>query len=322
MRLLRHLDLHAVGRQLLRRHQPRSGPVGDHLCGRWVPAGTAAAAVAAAATAAALVGGVSTSAQPAPASSSAVDIVLSKWLRHRGATLRQICFAPSGATGDGAFAAADIPAGTALLDLPADLVLSATRACATADVGRELTKLRERLSPSAGANTATLDAILLSVMLVELRCRVKEQRGEQQSNAASWQDWVATLPSPDAVDIPLCWSDDQLSFIRGTPVYGVASARRAWLDSLSQSLPPLLSEVGLSAAAAALVESKHWLRWADALVWSRAVCLPSHAQGEQDEELAMLPGKSLSAWLFACLQVLWLVRVLSCVVRVMQSFNA
>ncbi len=288
MRLvLRHL--HAA-RRLLLHQQHCLRAAGEQHRRRWVPSGPAAAA-AVAATAAAL--GVTASA--GAASSPAVlpeqgDSVLSKWLRHQGATLGEIRFAPAGATGDGAFAAADLPAGTALLNLPADLVLSAACACATADVGEELTKLRERLSPSAGANAATLDAILLSVMLIELRCR---PQGGQPSNAASWQDWVATLPSPDAVDIPLCWSDAQLSCLRGTPVYGVTSARRAWLDSLSQSLPPLLQSVGLGAAAAALIDSKHWLRWADALVWSRAVCLPSHVQGEQDEELAMLPGKSL-----------------------------
>jgi hypothetical protein len=216
--------------------------------------------------------------------------VLGRWLQERGATLGEVRFATTRASGDGAFAAADVKAGTSLLTLPPDSVLSAACACATADVGEALTALRERLRPSADEdNPATLDALLLSVMLIELRCRPQQQ---QQQQGSSWQEWVATLPAPDAVDTPACWSDAQLASIGGTPVYGVASARRAWLDSITASLPPLLAEVGLSSAATAMGESEHWLRWADALVWSRAVCLPAHSAGEQGEELAMLPGEN------------------------------
>ena len=284
MRLVRHLL--ALGR--------RPGAVSARLV-RTCAAGCSWAAPVAAAAVAAAVAGVQDSACPAAAAALPADEqdgVLSRWLRARGAKLGPISFAPAGATGNGAFVAEDVVAGTALLNLPSDVVLSAACACGTPDVGEKLTKLRERLRPSAGANSATLDALLLSVMLIELRCRPK-QHHQEQSGVPSWQQWVGTLPPPDAVDIPVCWSDSQLARLTGTPVYGVASARRAWLDDLTQSLQPLLSEVGLDVAAAALGDSQQWLRWADALVWSRAVCLPAHIQGEQGEELAMLPGESM-----------------------------
>jgi hypothetical protein len=286
--------LRAVRRPLLARQRVcstlTSGSSSQLRRRRWAPPAAAAAAAAAVALGASRQPQCQEADGAAQRQNDGGDL-LGRWLRKRGATLGQVRFAATRASGDGAFAAADVKAGTSLLTLPPDSVLSAACACATADVGEALTALRERLRPSADEdNPATLDALLLSVMLIELRCRPQQQ--QQQQQGSSWQEWVATLPAPDAVDTPACWSDAQLASIGGTPVYGVASARRAWLDSITASLPPLLAEVGLSSAATAMGESEHWLRWADALVWSRAVCLPAHSAGEQGEELAMLPGEN------------------------------
>ena len=209
---------------------------------------------------------------------------LAAWLHGHRATLGPIRFAPTRANGDGAFSTQDLAISTPLLALPAGLVLTADRACEAAEVGAGLTALRARLLPQA-SNPATLDALLLAVMLVELRCA-------PPTADSSWARWVRLLPSPEAVETPTCWAEPTLQQIIGTPVYGVVQARRAWLDGLSESLPPLLSEAGLGAAAAALREDASWLRWADALVWSRAVGLPTEdGEGEaQAERLAMLPG--------------------------------
>ena len=236
-------------------------------------------AVTAAGAAAGVVGGAAAAAQAQQADPQC-GARLTAWLTARGATLGSIRFAPTRAV-----ASADVRAGNTLLTLPAHTVLSAASACASDDLGEALSSLRSRLASGAD-NMATLDALLLSAMLIELRCT----SSNSPQPAGAWREWVATLPGPEAIDTPPCWSDAQLTALQGTPVYGVAAARRAWLDSLSRDLPPVMDQAGLTAAAAAMRSDLKWLRWADALVWSRAVCMPAHEEGEQEEELAMLPG--------------------------------
>jgi hypothetical protein len=143
----------------------------------------------------------------------------------------------------------------------------------SAEVGAAFRKLRALLTHSSThsglqPSRTTMDALLLSLFLVELRHSSSGAGADSDSSGSGsgqsknahrggaggvcWTRWVHTLPGVDAVDSPSCWSEPELRLLRGTPVHGVAAARRAWLDGLSSSLPPLLEQAGLDRAAVAL----------------------------------------------------------------------
>ena len=214
------------------------------------------------------------------------------WLHENGAKLNGIFFAGSTrhGGGTGAFVYGQHSFGDIVLSLPPKLVLTAENVCKSLP---GLEKMRQLLVAEGMYNPATLDALLLSLALVHFFTG-----GE--SVGLDLTSFVAQLPKPGTVDVPQCWAPQTLDVICGTPVHCMSVARKQWLRDLTSSLPSLLQRAGMHSCCAALQQDENILVWADALVWSRSVCLPrpqldsSHSEGHVTQNEASDPVLALS----------------------------
>ena len=203
-----------------------------------------------------------------------------------------------------------------LVQLPAPLVLTADRAMAALP---GLRALRQQTEGEANALAATLgsaaatDALVLTLFVLHARLLPAVRVG---GPVPDWGDFIASLPTE--FDLPAGWDwgsvDDgseggmyygssATACLEGTPLGEAAEAKRRWLGALDGALRPSLRSAGLGELAIALderTEAAALLRWADAVVWSRGVGVPTHRDGrdggstgaawEPEPELSLLPG--------------------------------